>query len=142
MLFYKVFLLTVLFRYLFFQNRWDYLPYSFSVTYNNIKKYASLNNTRPLQRMADAEYQNTTVSVILGTRGYKPAANPKFGVYLQSELCPPKGCPIPPVPSIGRPMLWSKKASWQSKTLPVAGTCYLRVAVHVTLWCLLFFGLI
>ena len=98
------------------------MPYSFGVTYNNQRKLATFNNTRPLQRMADAQYKNTTISVVLSTRGYKAAANPKFGVYLESQLCPPKGCPVPPVPSIGRPMLWSKKDSWQSKTLPVAGT--------------------
>lgn len=101
------------------------MPYSFGVTYNNKRKLASLNNTRPLLRMADAEYKNTTISVVLSTRGYNPSANPKFGVYLDSQLCPPKGCPVPPVPSIGRPMLWSRKDSWQSKTLPVAGTFYI-----------------
>jgi len=111
--------------------RWDYEPYSFGITYNAKRKLSPLNNTLPLLKMADSQYHNGTVSVVLTTRGYKTTASPKFGVYVDSQLCPPKGCPVPPVPSIGTPMLWSKKASWQNKALPVAGQ---KVTIDSNMW--------
>jgi hypothetical protein len=84
--------------------------------------------------MADAEYKNQTIRVVLSTKGYKTSANPKFGVSVDSQICPPGGCPIPPEPSIGIPMLWSKKDSWPSKVVPTAGQ---RVIINANMWIVL-----
>ena len=87
---------------------WDYDPYSFKLTYGGKTKIASLNNTRTLSKMADAEYKNRTIDIILSTKGSISTANPRFGISVQSMLCPPKGCPLPPQPSLTTPMRCSK----------------------------------
>jgi hypothetical protein len=110
---------------------WDYTPYSFGVTYGGVRKLAPRNNTKFLTKMADAEYKNQTIRVVLSTKGYKTTANPKFGVSVDSQICPPGGCPVPPEPSIGIPMLWSKKESWPNKIVPIAGQ---KVTINANMW--------
>jgi hypothetical protein len=101
------------------------------VTYNNQRRLAPRNNTKFLTKMAAASYDNFTISVVLTTKGYNPAAAKKFYVGLDSQLCPPRGCPVPPVPDIGTPMLWSNKLSWQNQLKPVAGQ---KVTIDANMW--------
>lgn len=110
---------------------WDYMPYSFGVNYAGVRKLAPRNNTLALTNMAQAQYKNATISVVLNTNGYKPTASRRFGVTVDAQICPPGGCPIPPVPEIGIPMLWSRKDSWQSKKVPAAGQ---RVVIDANMW--------
>ncbi|RYG70223.1 hypothetical protein EON64_00770, partial [archaeon] len=116
-------------------NIWDYDPYSFNVYYNSSVKIAPLNNTQTLRFMADSEYKNRSIDVILTNQGAIMGARPKmFGVDVVARLCPPKGCPIPPVPTIGMPMLWSRPASWPNKRVPRTGE---RVTIESNMWIVL-----
>jgi hypothetical protein len=101
------------------------------VAYNGRRTLAPRNNTKALTTMAAAEYRNATIRVVLTTKGYKSGANPKFGVKIDAQICPPGGCPIPPQPSIGVPMLWSRKDSWPAKTVPVANQ---KVTINANMW--------
>jgi hypothetical protein len=116
-------------------NMWDYMPYSFATTSGNRKsKYVPNNTTKPLVKMGDANFHNITVDVMLTNTGANLGWVAPYNVYAEAKLCPPKGCPIPPVPTIGTPMLWSKKNSWQSKKVPVAGQ---KVIIDANMWIVL-----
>ena len=115
-------------------NLWDYTPYSFATTYNGVTKYAPTNSTKPLTKMGEARFDNVTVSVLLTNQGAQMNQRSPFNVYAQAKLCPPRGCPIPPIPTLSTPMLWSKKNSWQSKKVPIAGQ---RVVIDSNMWIVL-----
>ena len=123
---------TVLMRYQ--PQLWDYDPYTFIVKYNNVAKWSPRNNTRNLYKMADTEFKNRTIDVVVTNVGAVTTASPMFGVSLESRLCPPKGCPLPPQPSLSTPMLWSKAASWSSKSVPKAGQ---KVVIESNRWIVL-----
>jgi hypothetical protein len=113
---------------------YDYIPYSFATTYNGISRYIPNNYTRSLKKMADSSFHNITVDLLLTNKGALLNQPAPFAVYAVAKLCPPKGCPIPPVPTLSNPMLWSKKASWPTKKIPVAGQ---KVIIEANMWIVL-----
>ena len=123
---------TVLMRYQ--PQLWDYDPYTFVVKYNDSAKWSPLNNTRTLYKIGDSEYKNRTIDVVVTNVGAIEHADPMFGVMVESRLCPRKGCPLPPQPSLSTPMRWSKASSWSSKTVPKAGQ---KVVIESNRWIVL-----
>ena len=113
---------------------WDYTPYSFATTYNGISKYIPINSTKPLTKMADGRFDNTTVSLLLTNKQAQLHQLKPFTVYTQAKLCPARGCPVPPTPTLDKPLLWSKKASWSSGKVPVAGQ---KVTIESNRWIVL-----
>ena len=91
---------------------WDYIAYTFGVTYGDVRKQASKNNTDFLDRMAEAEYDNKTIRAVVSNVGSYSSSQGEYNLVLDAQLCPPQGCPVPPVPTIGDPLLWSQKSSW------------------------------
>lgn len=111
--------------------------------------------------MAQSEYYNSTIAVILSTIGCSvQAANP-FQVSLSVKQCPPSGCYIPPDNGGGdggggdgggggggdgdsgsggsiwnnyTPLLWSQASSWPNGRLPLAGE---RVVINQNMWIVL-----
>ena len=79
--------------------------------------------------MADSQYINGTLSVMMSTKGL----NAKLPLYvsLQSKLCPSKGCYTPPSSGYGPPLLWSSTATWPSGILPIAGN---DIVIASTMW--------
>lgn len=76
--------------------------------------------------MADSNYINYTFDVMLNNKGSKSSSNGQFSLSTTAKLCPRKGCPVPPTPSLGTPMLWSRKSSWSTNNykLPTIGQVY------------------
>lgn len=110
---------------------WDYVPWSFAIRYRGNTNYASWNYTAPLNNMAHSRYWNNTIDVVLNNDGALTSGSDRFRVDVKAMLCPPQGCPPPPVPDIGTPMMWSKPSSWQSKKVPVGGQ---RVTIDANMW--------
>jgi len=107
-------------------------PYSYGITYASKRKIAPRNTTR-LFYMADAEWNkhSNTLSFIVSTKGSIPSTANQFGLSLDAQMCPPKGCPIPPIPHIGTPMLWSRETSWPSYRIPTSGQ---SVTIDSNMW--------
>lgn len=105
----------------FAPHAWDYNAYSFAITYDSRTNFAPINNTLPLTDMADSKFENNTLSVVVGNIGAITTAPEPFGMTASLRQCPPAGCPVPPVPTIGEPMLWSRAASWSSGRVPTTG---------------------
>lgn len=121
---------------LYLSHLWDYDPYSFTVNYASQIKWSTINSSLPLTKMADSKYINYTFDVMLSNKGSKPLSSGQFSLSTEAQLCPRKGCPIPPVPSIGTPMLWSQKASWPTngRKVPTAGQ---NVLIESNMWIIL-----
>ena len=113
-------------------NYWDIKPYSYGVTYGGKRKIAPRNQTR-LSQMADAAWDKhgNTISVIVATKGAFPNSVDQFGLSLDPQQCPPVGCPVPPVPQIGTPMLWSRESSWPHNQVPISGQ---SVKIDSNMW--------
>eukprot|EP01036_Dinobryon_divergens_P027890 gene27890-36744_t len=116
-----------------YSHTFDYEPYSFTVSYAGNTKWATINSTKPLRRIADAHYLNYTFDVMLNNKGAQPSL---FSLSTAAKLCPPRGCPVPPVPHPGQPLLWSKKSSWSTNNyqLPTAGQ---SVTISPAMWIVL-----
>ena len=111
----------------------DYDPYSFTVSYGGKIQWATVNSSKPLINIADARYLNYTFDVMLSNKGAQPNL---FSLSTVAKLCPPRGCPVPPVPTLGQPLLWSKKSSWSTNDykLPIAGQ---SVTISAAMWIVL-----
>jgi len=116
-----------------YSHTWDYDPYSFVVQYNYVTRWVPINHTNPMLTIGNARYENYTFDVLLTNKGASLTTSNPFGVSTAAKLCPPRGCPVPPVPNPGVPLLWSKKSSWSTNNykVPTAGQA---VTISADMW--------
>jgi hypothetical protein len=111
----------------------DYTPYSFDVTYGSKMVVSSLNETH-LRNMSSSKYRAGTLSVLLSTYHANLQYSSPFQVTVVPQLCPPSGCYVPPIPTLGDPVLWSHPATWPSGYVPKLSE---KVTITSTMWVVL-----
>ena len=112
---------------------YHYIPYSFNVRYDDVWKWSDLNDTVTLaDPMAASSFVNGTLDVILSSSNATLALSEPFAVQVKAQLCPPAGCPIPPVPSLpANYSLWSRPSSWPKNAVP---TFEESVVIEADMW--------
>lgn len=106
----------------FSPNRYDYVPYTFELTYNGATKLAPINGSHPIRNMSSSYYINNTLEFGLSTVGAVADGSTPYRVFANSLICPPSGCFIPRKVSPHLVShLWSNNATWGSLGVPVAG---------------------
>ena len=117
---------------------YDYDPYSFTVYYDgswrvtNNETAVTLADPMASASLTKTELSNNTLNVVLTTAAADLSLSEPFAVRIKSQLCPPQGCPVPPLPQIPKnSSLWSDPASWPSGEVPVENE---EVVIEGNMW--------
>lgn len=103
-------------------NRWDYIPYSYQLTYNSKTTLVPINGSRALTNMSRGFYMNNTLETLFTTHGAVLNGWTPFQVNMNSQICPPSGCYIPPPPANAPSTLWSNPKTWGKNGFPTTGS--------------------
>lgn len=80
---------------------YNYIPWSFRVNYDTKTTYANITHSLSTNsKMSQSTYYNNTFEIMLTSEGAHNRLIEPYAVSVAAQLCPPQGCPIPPLPKL------------------------------------------
>ena len=96
---------------------YDYDPWSYNTYYDGAWTETFNTSHATLDYpMASSSWYKRTLNVILSHSDANQDLNEPYAVRVKAQMCPPLGCPLPPLPEIPvNYSLWSNASSWHNR---------------------------